>query len=55
MTGYEWYGRNRDCGKWASGDMAVLVQKSLESGIRKGLAWVELCGVGRKMIVGIYM
>ena len=34
VTGYEWYGRNRD-GKWASGGMAVLVHKSLE--VKRGV------------------
>ena len=44
VTGYEWYGRNRDGGKWASEGVAVLVHKSLESRIRKsreGLVWGE--------------
>ena len=41
---YEWYGRNRDAGKWAYGGMGVLVHKSLESRVRKsreGLVWGE--------------
>ena len=40
----------------ASGGVVVLVHKSLESRVRKsseGLVWVELSGVGRKMIVGV--
>ena len=23
VTGYEWYDRNRDCGKWASGSAGI--------------------------------
>ena len=56
MARYEWYSRNRDHGKWANGDVGVLVSKSLELRVkksRKGLVWVVLSRVGRKMVVGI--
>ena len=47
VTGYEWYVRNRDDGKLASGGMGVLVHMSLESRVKRG------AGVGRKMMVGV--
>ena len=42
---YKWYGRKVDGVKWASGGVAVLVYKSVESSLRRsreGLVWVEL-------------
>ena len=30
MTGYKWYGRNRDDGKRASGGVAMMVHKCVE-------------------------